>query len=442
MKEKAVFYLLISVCCLTIHSQTMVRIEGCEDKVYPFELNQPELFFNWMEANPTFDSIDVFAMGEATHGTKEFFDIKAKTFIHLATRYHYKVFGIEASYGECCFMNDFLSEGDVGADSIIKYFSFWTWRTEEVKSLLAWIKTYNKQKSENEKIQFYGFDMQDPFYPLEYFNFRIKNNDWPGYEEFAEICKPVLTKSSKQITRIIYWEQNKQFLDSLKSVEESLEKWFDKNMAYLKLNFSSKTCEKLYLCLDNFSQSVLDFESNGKVRDSCMAENIMKISKLENQKMFVWAHNGHVNKANVGEYAAYNTPMGQYLSRNLGSKYYTIGFVFDKGQFAAIYDTRIKTKGFINRLMGKKSFDRKLKECSVPSYEKNTLTGAFAKTGIDALYIDLNSSVNPFFNIPSNAYIIGALFFNYESHSGEFIPRKQFDGMIYLSNTNSSVRSQ
>ncbi len=104
----------------------------------------------------------VIALGEATHGTAEFFNAKHRIFKYLVENHGYKVFAFEADFGESIFINEAVQEGSTDQiDALMKSkMHFWTWKTEEVKDLLEWMCEYNKGLPESERVQYMGVDCQ------------------------------------------------------------------------------------------------------------------------------------------------------------------------------------------------------------------------------------------------------------------------------------------
>jgi len=101
----------------------------------------------------------IVALGEATHGSKEIFQIKHRLIEYLVTQLGYRVFAIEASYGRCRYINDYVLFGKGDLDTATAITDFSIWRTEEVKNLIEWIKEYNQQNP-TQKVQFVGVDLQ------------------------------------------------------------------------------------------------------------------------------------------------------------------------------------------------------------------------------------------------------------------------------------------
>lgn len=430
--------IILSLFCFYSFSQTTIKLGSSEEKVYPFELNQSNLYLDWTKSNKNFDSVKVFGMGEATHGTKEFFEIKAKTFEYLVTNCNYKVFGIEAAYGECCYINDYLYSGVGNIDTIMQYFSFWTWRTEEVKELLLWIREYNKQKSENAKISFYGFDMQDVYWNVKYFFDFLKSDTSAYIDNLKSNNNPYLSKSKNQIYELF---KDSMYRDTLELFNNELIKWLNENETKLKQKYSNKRIEQLRLCLINYGQAMGNFKHDEyEYRDNCMAINIISIQNLENAKMFLWAHNGHITlahspgfKINIG------APMGGFLQKEFGLKYYSLGFVFNQGSFNARKYVSNTKKDTIKYQSTNNKWHLELRECSVSVYKKNTLSNALSSSGLDNFFVDIRASDNSIFSKPLLTYTIGGIFYNKKTSSGFIIAKKQFDGLIYISKTTRAI---
>lgn len=109
----------------------------------------------------------IVALGEATHGTREFFQMKHRITQYLATEMGFTIFAIEASTPESAKVSDYTVRniGD-SPDDLIRGMYFWTWSTDEVADMGRWMRTFNNGGPGNEAkakhITFTGFDMQTP----------------------------------------------------------------------------------------------------------------------------------------------------------------------------------------------------------------------------------------------------------------------------------------
>jgi hypothetical protein len=107
----------------------------------------------------------IVALGEATHGTREFFQLKHRMVEYLATRKGFTIFSIEASMPEAYRLNKYVLAGEGDPKQLLKGMYFWTWNTEEVLNMILWMREFNR--SGKGRIEFTGFDMQTPMVPIQ-----------------------------------------------------------------------------------------------------------------------------------------------------------------------------------------------------------------------------------------------------------------------------------
>jgi len=102
----------------------------------------------------------IVGLGEGTHGTREFFQMKHRLTELLVQEKGFSIFAIEASMPEAYRLNDWVLGGDGDPKQLIGGMYFWTWYTEEVLALVKWMRAFNE--SGEGRVQFTGFDMQTP----------------------------------------------------------------------------------------------------------------------------------------------------------------------------------------------------------------------------------------------------------------------------------------
>jgi erythromycin esterase-like protein len=102
----------------------------------------------------------IVALGEGTHGTREYFQMKHRLVEFLTTQMGFTIFSIEASTPEAYEVSDFVVRGEGDPQRLIGGMYFWTWNTEEVLEMVRWMRELNQ--SDGGHIEFTGFDMQTP----------------------------------------------------------------------------------------------------------------------------------------------------------------------------------------------------------------------------------------------------------------------------------------
>jgi len=100
----------------------------------------------------------IVSMGEATHGTREFFRLKHRMIEYCVSQLGFTVIAFEAEYGTTLAVNDYVLFGKGNAVDVVTGMGFWTWDTEEVVALVEWVRAWNL--THQRKVKFYGFDVQ------------------------------------------------------------------------------------------------------------------------------------------------------------------------------------------------------------------------------------------------------------------------------------------
>src|SRR5688572_21336014 len=107
----------------------------------------------------------IVALGEGTHGTREFFQAKHRLLEFLASEMGYTLFSIEASTPEAYALDAYVQGGPGDPKALIGGMYFWTWNTEEVLALVEWMRAFNA--AGKGPLHFTGFDMQTPDLAME-----------------------------------------------------------------------------------------------------------------------------------------------------------------------------------------------------------------------------------------------------------------------------------
>ncbi|NVD74142.1 erythromycin esterase family protein [Duganella sp. BJB1802] len=104
-------------------------------------------------------------MGEATHGTREFYQLRAALSKRLIVEHGFDAIAVEADWPDALQASRFvqLKGADQSADQALsgfQRFPQWMWRNEEMVELLYWLRLHNQQVREPaRRIGFYGLDL-------------------------------------------------------------------------------------------------------------------------------------------------------------------------------------------------------------------------------------------------------------------------------------------
>lgn len=129
--------------------------------------NACKMYGSAKDYDPLADLIEdaqVVLLGEATHGTREFYHERAVITKRLITEYGFSAVAIEGDWPDAYRVNQYV-KGDAGSTSAtqaldgFKRFPTWMWCNREVLEFVEWLHTYNQAQKIESQVGFYGLDL-------------------------------------------------------------------------------------------------------------------------------------------------------------------------------------------------------------------------------------------------------------------------------------------
>jgi erythromycin esterase len=342
------------------------------------------------------------ALGEATHGTADFSFLKHKMIRFLVEKMGFSIIAFEAGMPQCDEINQYVLHGKGNPKTLLASL-YEVWNTEEILDLIEWIKEYNK--SHDKKVLFKGFDMQ------------LMDSVIPSLANFIQTdsgTKSAMDTVRKYYISVLNLKANRDS-SKLSEIEKAARR------RYIYLSGKKKVDPQIVQYARLLLQSVSNYNfKKYSFRDSCMAENIQWLSQTigQKQKMIIWSHNYHISRKK-------EQTMGYYLQKKFQNDYLVTVFTTNKGDF-----TGYNGKGFSRG------------NAIYPDIE-GSVEAFLHKTDIPRFLIDLRQAQQ------DNG---GDIFFKkmkMRSQGGvasgsdkQFLwvmPKTEFDMLIYLDTTHSSV---
>jgi erythromycin esterase-like protein len=108
--------------------------------------------------------VSVVLIGEATHGTQEFYRIRADLTRALIRHRGYTLVAVEADWPDAYRANQWVrlaNSDDTAEDALGDFTRFprWMWRNREVVRFLRWLHGENVRRSADARVGFYGLDL-------------------------------------------------------------------------------------------------------------------------------------------------------------------------------------------------------------------------------------------------------------------------------------------
>lgn len=309
------------------------------------------------------EDVLVVGLGEASHGVKEYQEMKAEVFQALVENNGCRTFVIEGDFGGALKVDDYIHGGEGTAKEAAAWIGFRIYRTEEMEALIEWMRAYNETAGEGADLHFYGMDMQRADSSKEYV-FRVLEQVSPGSSAKYREALAFLNDDEMYDISAEAFEQGMPVADELIQEVDSMEDSIVEMLGNETFAFARECACSIYNCCD-IRKSDRDYNA---VRDSHMAEKVQWfIEHGDGSVIFINGHNGHIGKVNSTSYDC----LGKLLTQRLGNGYFAIGTDAEVTSFNSQTDD-----GF-EKLMVK---------------NRNALTAPAANTEQNFYYIDFGTA--------------------------------------------------
>ncbi|HZQ63587.1 MAG TPA: erythromycin esterase family protein [Casimicrobiaceae bacterium] len=111
-------------------------------------------------------------IGEASHGTHEFYHARAEITKRLIVEHGYTAIAVEADWPDAYRVNRYVRGASDDADanaalSGFKRFPAWMWRNTVVLDFVEWLRQYNQSQPAPRRVGFYGVDLYSLFSSMQ-----------------------------------------------------------------------------------------------------------------------------------------------------------------------------------------------------------------------------------------------------------------------------------
>lgn len=275
----------------------------------------------------------IVALGEASHGTREFFRMKHRVLDYLVNEKGFTLFAMEATWPEMNRIDDWVKGRRDRAEAAILLSGqyFWTWNTSSVIDLLYWARDYNETVGAARPVSVVGFDMQFPGMAIHNVVTYLEAIDPAGATFAAASYECVDANDPRGFFAAQYRDRDIDYQAECRSEIDAVSDYLSTNRATLEMASSPEAFAVAFRSA-RLVQQFEDMEAQRVPgpRDRYMAENVEWLLQQAGPgtKAVLWAHNFHVSTIPGA--------MGSYLRASHGSDLVLIGFDFDRGRFTAV----------------------------------------------------------------------------------------------------------
>src|SRR6266513_1058533 len=297
-------------------------------------------------------------LGEATHGTHEFYRERAEITKRLIKEKGFTAIAVEADWPDAFRVNRYvrgLGDDRSGDQALsgFKRFPTWMWRNTVVLDFVEWLREYNSSLHINAaKVGFYGLDLYSLYTSIEavlgYLNKvdpeagRRARYRYSCFEHFAEDTQAYGYAASFGLSESCEREVIEQLIELRRQAADYARR--DGRVAQDEFFFAEQNA-RLVLNAERYYRSMF----RGRVefwnlRDQHMAETLGALvthlnAQGQRAKVAVWEHNSHLGDARATYMADYGElNVGQLVRERYESEAVLVGFTTHRGTVTAASD--------------------------------------------------------------------------------------------------------
>ncbi|MGD2151787.1 MAG: erythromycin esterase family protein [Gemmatimonadales bacterium] len=263
----------------------------------------------------------IVGMGEATHGTAEFWQIRQKLSRYLVEEMGFTAILHEAPFPNSLYIDAYVTEGEGTVLEAHRKLGYW--RYQEMQDLIAWMREHNVQRGEQEPaLHYFGYDCA----------FRSWTESINLIAGYLEVVDPAAVDEVTTRLNNYTLEDAQYVYDFLaaNAAEYIAQSSADEYELILKI---AENLEPSWQVWYNLEQGIPESD----IREGFNIGNVNWIIEnlLDGGKVIIWAHNGHVGNTYLENSGTQAQMLGSRLKEQYGEDYYIIGTEFYGGSFLA-----------------------------------------------------------------------------------------------------------
>ncbi len=265
----------------------------------------------------------ILALGEATHGNKEFQALKAQVFDTVTRKSNINALILEGDFGGCSLASAYINGEDGDSRELTKVLGYRLYRTDDMENLIKTMASYNETAAQKDKVRLYGMDIQRSMSNIKL----IKSfYGTVNPEKASEVSSALDTYFGTE-----EYGYDKEHLDDAMHFSEDLGKDLDANAQAYTGQTDAETFFRTRIacdCLIYYLEVNETEKDYNRYRDMRMKELVDRILAFEEEtygsEVMIACHNGHMTKNDSSRF----TYLGKDLSDTYGDAYFAIGTDF------------------------------------------------------------------------------------------------------------------
>jgi protein-L-isoaspartate(D-aspartate) O-methyltransferase len=290
----------------------------------------------------------VVLLGEASHGTSEFYGARAAITRRLVERHGFNIVAVEADWPDAASIDRYVRHRPkrAGEEAAFQRFPTWMWRNTDVEAFVRWLRRHNEGRTYEAMTGFYGLDLYNLGASIR------------AVIDFLDEADPEAAKVARErYGCLMPWSRDPAAYGRM-AVTEGYGRCEAGAVAMLR-----DLLRRRMDCLGEECDEWLDAAANARLirnaeqyyrvmyygsaeswnlRDTHMFETLCQLLEAKGPaaKAVVWAHNSHIGNAAFTEMGQVREELniGQLVKERFGEAARLIGFGTHTGTVAAASD--------------------------------------------------------------------------------------------------------
>ncbi|WP_457795556.1 erythromycin esterase family protein [Methylocystis sp. S23] len=289
----------------------------------------------------------VVLLGEATHGTSEFYWARAAITRELVTRHGFGVVAVEADWPDAARIDRYVRHQApmAGASEAFARFPTWMWRNVEVMAFLDWLRDHNAHEPPARRVSFHGLDVYSLGASIDAVVDYLDQVDprAAGVARQRYACLTPWQDEPADYGRAVLRGWQKPCEDeAARQLVELLSRRLDYMKADGEAFFDAAQNARIVRAAEQYYRLMFrGARESWNLRDRHMFDTLQALlaHRGPETKAVVWAHNSHVGDAGataMGWAGEFN--IGELCRASFGDDAVLIGMGTDRGTVAAASD--------------------------------------------------------------------------------------------------------
>jgi len=285
-------------------------------------------------------------LGEASHGTAEFYEMRARITQELIEKKGFNIIAVEADWPDAAHIDHYIhgsSPDPLLESKPFSRFPTWMWANHSILEFIHWLKAHNgKIDSPEDETGFYGLDLYSMYSSMEVVLNYLEKVD-PETAEVARLRYGCLMPWANDPAMYAQVTITKQYRECEEEVLDTLQNLLKKRVDYTRADgerfFNVEQNARLVANAERYYRTMYYAENNSwNQRDQHMFETLKSVLKFRGptSKAVIWEHNSHIGDARATQMSARGEfNIGQLVRQEYDDDTYLIGFGTDHGTVAA-----------------------------------------------------------------------------------------------------------